>query len=205
MAPDSDLDFEEDWADLRAPSPIRLARNDLPGLLEMALSKTQGDLRTHLEKKFDGVVSAITPDALAELVAKGVSLFWNHLTAGAKGVDMVGLIEVILSAQNIPATELKQFVRALPPSLLQRIIQSNLGAQASGIHALLALEVMVREGKENDYLLTTLPSGGVEASVRPRSATNQTLSFRLDDSFSPPVTHPQVDLPRAETANAAKP
>lgn len=197
-----DLDLDADWADLRtqAPEPIQLARNDLPGLMEMALAKTQHDLRKHIEKLDQ---KTITSEGLGAIVALGVKFFWEHLTAGTKGVDTVGLIEIILSTQGLPANELKQFVRGLPRTLLDRIIQSKLGAQAGGIHALLALEVLVRDGRENDYNLVTLPSGGIEVTVNARAHDNKSLSFRLDETFAPPTPSREVESNRAETSNAA--
>lgn len=202
--PPPDLDLDADWADLRPPTPetIQLARNDLPGLMEMALVKTQYDLRKHIEKLDQ---TTVTGETLANIVTHGVKLFWEHLTAGAKGVDTVGLIEVILSTQGLPAGELKQFVRGLPRTLLDRIVQSKLGAQAGGIHALLALEVLVRDGRENDYNLVTLPSGGIEVTVNARAHNNKSLSFRLDETFSPPKPSHEVESNRAETTNAAEP
>lgn len=184
---DSDLDLDADWAALRtgAQHSIEIPKKNLQGLMDMAMAKTQADLRAYMQK-------AETPstDALPELVAKGVSLFWGHLTKEARGVDPIGMIEIILSAQHIPAPELKGFVRAIPITLLRRVLESHLGAQAGGIHALLSLEVMVREGRENDYTLTAL-SDGIEVSVRVRARDNEVLAFRLDESFAAPPKETQ--------------
>lgn len=199
----SDVDLESDWADLRPPGSnlIQIARNDLPGLMAMALAQTQHDLLMYLQKRPGS--ETMTPEALSEFVATGVQLFWDHLTKGARGVDTIGLIEIILSAQGIPATELKIFMRGLPRTLLNRILESALGAQAEGIHALLALEVLVRDGRENDYTLTQLPSGGIEVTVRARAHDNKVLSFRLNEEFCPP--NPPQEAPGEETKNATGP
>lgn len=180
MAPADEDDLETYWSELRRDPPqIKLARNDLPGLMEQATAKTAYELQAWLAKRPSRGGSDVT-----EMVAHAVHVFWANLTTGLKGIDTVGLIEVILSTQNLPAAELKAFVRALPRTLLERIVQSDLGATAGGIHALLSLEVLFRDGREADYQLTALPSGGVEVSVQPRNQRVGELRFRLDESFS---------------------
>ncbi len=202
MPPD-EIDLEEDWADLRPASPITLARNDLSSMMEVAAVKTEQDIKQWLKQRA-GKESHPAPldKLLGEIVVQAVAKFWEHLTTGAKAIDTVGLIEIILSTQNLPAQELKVFVRALPRTLLDRLIQSQLGAQAGGIHALLALEVMVRDGHENDYKLTTLPSGGVEVAIQPRAKQGQQLTFRLSETFSLDNAPREVESTRAETPNA---
>ena len=198
MATEED-DLESYWADLREPPPqISLSRNDLPSILEAATAKTQADILVLLRKN-NGEV--LTPDLFSSLIAKGTQLFWHHMTTGAKAIDTVGLIEVILSVQNLPAVEMKAFIRALPRTLLERIVQSELGATAGGIHALLSLEVLYRDGRENDYALTSV-AGGTEVRLTPRARPNEQLQFRLDESFSLAPPDGGVPSTRAEPPNA---
>lgn len=193
-----DDDLETYWSELRKDQPkIKLARNDLPSIMEMATAKTTTELQEWL-RKHPG------PLDLPAMVAQGVQMFWHHLTTDLKHIDTVGLIEVILSTQGLPAPELKTFVRALPRTLLERIVQSELGASAGGIHALLSLEVLFRDGRESDYTLTAMPSGGVEVAVQPRNRNVGELRFRLDESFS--LQSPGgVESNREEPPNAAEP
>lgn len=198
MAPGPEEDdLETYWNDLRKGQPeIKLAGNDLPSILEVATARTTSDLR-EWRKKLPG-----TP-GLEELVAKGIETFWHHLTTDTKRFDIVGLIEIILSVQGLPAPELKAFVRALPRTLLERIVQSDLGVTAGGIHALLSLEVLFRDDRESDYTLTTIQTGGIEVTVRPRNREGE-LRFRLDESFS--LQSPgRVEPTREEPPNAAEP
>ena len=194
--PADDSDLAEYWADLRpAPPQVRLSGNNLPSLQEMAVAQTVQDMQAWAQKSPHLIRNETF---VAELVNRTITTHQDHLTRNAKRYDITGLIEVILSVQNLSAIELKGFVRALPRSLLERIVQADLGATAGGIHALLSLEVLFREGRESDYQLTALPSGGIQVSLRPRSRPGEILQFRLDETFSLSPTPESVPSTSAE-------
>lgn len=171
--------LEDDWFDLRPQTTtlIQAPESGLKGAIDIAAAKTEQDLTTWAQKN---------PGALdvPVYVARGMKIFWGHLSDELKGINLTGLIEIILTQQNMSGTELKGFLRSIPITLLQRITESPLGASAKAIHGLIALEVLVRTDLENDYSLTTLPSGGLEVSLLPRKTPRDRLTFTLDESFS---------------------
>lgn len=189
----TDDDLDSDWHILRGDVPkVSLILNDIPSLLTTAKAQTAyGMSRKH---------RAASLEDWKRFVDDGVEMFQTHLRATAKTLDPAGLLEVVLSVQNIPADELKGFIRALPRTLLDRIIQSDLAGHAKGIHALLALETLVRDNLETDYRLLALPSGGIEVEVLPRTGAqvaaprDRVLRWRLDEQFSTTTTPSDVGL-----------
>ena len=194
--PADDSDLAEYWADLRpAPPQVRLSGNNLPSLQEMAVAQTVQDMQAWAQKSPHLIRNETF---VAELVNRTITTHWDHLTRNAKRYDITGLIEVIISVQNLQAGEWKSFVRALPRLLLERIVQADLGATAGGIHALLSLDLLFRNGQENDYNLTPLSGGGIQVSLRPRSRPGEILQFRLDETFSLSPTPESVPSTSAE-------
>ncbi len=183
MPPEEEEDFESDWRILR-PAPDPSVTNPLP-INSLAAIMERASKQTLAELKLSGEGVTYNRETLPALVARGIETYWRHMTTGLERVDIVGLLEIILSAQRLPVTELKTFLRALPRTLLDRILASNFGAVVDGIHALLAIEVLVRDGKENDYQLTSINDGGIEIRLQPRKlgATAEPLVFRLDEHF----------------------
>jgi hypothetical protein len=175
----SEPNFEDDWSDLRPSTTtlIQTPESGLKGAIDLASAKTERDLLTWAEKN---------PGALdvTVYIARGMKTFWGHLSDELRGINLTGLIEIILTQQGMSGAELKGFVRAIPVTLLLKITESPLGASTKAIHALIALEVLVRTDLENDYSLTTLPSGGLEVSLLPRKTPSDRLTFTLDESFS---------------------
>ena len=196
MVPDDPDNLDQYWADLRpAPPQVQVSGNNLPSLKEMALAKTNLDMQAWARQS----PHLIRNEAfVTEMVNRTIETYWEHLTRDSKRYDITGLIEVIISVQNLQAGEWKSFVRALPRSLLERIVQADLGATAGGIHALLSLDLLFRNGQENDYNLTPLSGGGIQVSLRPRSRPGEILQFRLDETFSLSPTPESVPSTSAE-------
>ena len=173
------MNLEEDWGILRpsGDSPIVSVEKDaLKRAMEVAAIKTQVDLSQKLQAQ-EGTVN------VQEIVGLGMKMFWLNLTAELKAIDLAGMIESILMMQGLPADDLKTFLRAIPIGVIKRITESPFGETGKGIHALMALELMVRSNQENDYTLTGILSGGIEVAVTPRRASGR-LTFTLEESFS---------------------
>ena len=204
MAPTDDPeDLDHYWSDLRPDPPqVRVTGNNLPSLREMALAKTNQDIQAWARQSPHLIRSEAF---VAETVNRTIETFWEHLTRDSKRYDITGLIEIILSVQNLSALELKAFVRALPRTLLERIVQADLGATAGGIHALLSLDLLFRNAGENDYNLTPLSDGGIQVSLIPRSRPGEILQFRLDETFSLSPTPEGVPSTSEEPSNATEP
>jgi hypothetical protein len=179
-------DLESYWGDIASAQrgPI-IAASDRPGnpkgSLELAAAKAQWDI----QQKYEG---ATFPAAIVEDTVRLILDHWrNDLISRGPG----GLIELVLEDQRLSTEELKSFVRALPRSLVQRIIDSGAASEkATGIHALLSVEQLwgsQPNAFRRDYQLRRDDDGTLTVTVFPsRPPTEQQgaeIVFRLDDTF----------------------
>jgi hypothetical protein len=176
-------DFEECWDAIRRETPIRLVKNrasDLHEQLEIACAKTAFELAGFV-KQFDH--QALDSTVIAKIVAKSTTIFMEKWREGLKGQNLTGLIEIVLESQDLSTTEMKGFLQALPSSLVQRILDSAIGAgDASGVHALIALESTMRVRGIKDY---TIGKTDGRISVEFLDPTHSKLvKFFLDEAFS---------------------
>ena len=151
-----DVDLESFWERLRGKQDASLTitgtkPKDYTFALEEAALKAEFDL--HQDIAALGQSPALTGDLLARLVAKGIQHFIRHWYAAYRNQDVAGLVEFIMDGLNLPPDELKGLMRAMPRSLIDRVVSSVSGT-GSGIHALFALEWHYREQNlPEDYTL----------------------------------------------------
>jgi hypothetical protein len=120
-------------------------------------------------------------EVMGKITTLAVRTFIESLQSNLKGRDLVGLLSLVLEGQGLEGPELKGFIRALPDKLLQRILDSVLGA-ANGIQALMAIEWHYRQGRLfADYSLGVTSQGQVYAKV-PRPNDEEIVLY-LDDRF----------------------
>jgi len=146
-------DFESCWAELREKSPIRVVTtkaSDLRSQMEIACAQTSFELAQHL-KTLQGK-SLADPQVLSDLVSKAVVTFMEKWHAALRGQNLAGLIELVLEGQDLTPNEMRGFIQALPESLLNKVVESAIGT-ATGVHALMALEVHLRARSIRDYTL----------------------------------------------------
>jgi hypothetical protein len=177
----ADEDLEEYWAILRPPSeitPVSDRASDLQSQLLLASGKTGFDLASRY-KEFAG--QELTPDLMAKMLAEGIQVFMDHWYDSLRKQNISGLLEIILEGQsnNLTPTEMTEFIRALPSSLLDKVVKSALGS-ATGIHALLALERHRRSGTVTYSIESVLGS----TQVRFTGPGGQEVSFGLYEAFN---------------------
>lgn len=180
MSEESWDEFEDYWKAIRNDSPIQLVSNrasDIKEQLEIACDKTSFEIKEYA-KQFNG--QTLTTELLGKLMARTVALFMAKWQEGLRGQNLSGLIEIILEGQDLTPAEMKGFLKALPDSLLQRILDSAIGAgTGSGVHALIALEHHFRKNGVRNYNLGRV-DGRVYAEFE---AQGQTLRVFLDEVF----------------------
>ncbi len=185
LMPDHD-ELESYWKDLAAAqrgpiAPVSGRPGDPKGSLELAAAKTQWDIA----QKYEG---ATYPAAIVE---DTIHLILDHWRNDLRSRGPGGLIELVLEDHRLPTEELKRFIRALPQSLMQRIIDSGAASEkARGIHALLSVEHRwrTRQGDfRGDYQLRRDEDGVLLVTVFPARLSSVTpgaeIVFRLDDTF----------------------
>lgn len=172
-------DLEAYWGDIVAAQrgPIIEASDrpgNLKGSLELAAAKAKWDLhRKH------GNDNAALDDAIQTFID-----YWRgDLLARGPG----GLIELVLEDYKLPIEELRAFVKALPSSLLRRIIDSGAASdKAKGIHALMSVEHLWRTQRQafrQDYSLSRGEDGIMIVVVHPAGEGASSVTFRLDETF----------------------
>jgi hypothetical protein len=177
---DDKLDLEEYWQDVR-PMPFisgSESASKLKESLDVAYEKANERMGTLLkESKYRN--AALTGELFAEIISKGVAFFMEEWHEGLRNQNLAGLIEIVLEGQDLTPSEMEEFVRALPGSLLERICKSATGT-ASGIHGLMAMEFARRNNHIRDY--SVLQDGG-RAYVKFTDLGDREVRFYLDESF----------------------
>ena len=103
--------------------------------------------------------------------------------------DASVLIQLFLEVPSMPAIEVKEFLRALPRAIidkiLARLIDKN-GSRGTGLQALLTLEALYRDsGLDHDYELERDPEGKLIISFQlDRHRNDGPISFRLRELFT---------------------
>lgn len=198
MAEDNDL--ETYWAEIRqAPRSIKLVTGAVSNVregLEIAAAKTSHDLQ---EKFKEMVGKPIDLAFLSNLVGGGVELFLKNWYEDLRRRDVSSLVEVVLEGQTLPVEELKGFIRALPKSLLDRVLkEGGLGSVGSGIHGLLAVEWHFRQASGRDYELRRDPTDDkLVVTAYPNSLNGGAITFRLDEKF-------ELDAPAGVTPDETR-
>lgn len=146
-------DLEDDWALLRRTSPIRLITGrggDTAGQIEFVATTTMADLTKEVNLKYHN--HPVTGELLSDVALMAVSRFLKNWHAHLKGLNLPGLIEIVLEGQDLSPEEMKGFMKAIPTSLLRRIAESAVGS-ASGTHGLVAVEFAQRQGRIASYTI----------------------------------------------------
>jgi hypothetical protein len=198
---DEDDDLEDYWSDLQKKQIIQVVSgraSDLKSQLEMASAKTAFDMTPMLAEYANRPLDSET---LSKMITKTVETFMLKWYEGLRGQNLSGLIELVLEGQDLSVEELRGFMRALPVTLLRRILDSAIGAtgtSGTGIHALMAVEMHLRQRGIPDYTLTRI--GGrlhIEFTDPKRDAL---ISFFLDEMHEHDDSSP--DRPGADRLNA---
>lgn len=175
-----EIELEEFWKDLRrSPSftVVKATPNDAKGLLLLA-SEMAGFEMAQRFAELEGKV--LTAETLAQIVSTGVKTFMEKWGESLRNQNLSGLIELVLEGQKLTPAELKGFVRALPGTLVERIVSSAV-ASGTGITALMALEHHRRQGTLDDYSIEQ-EHGRVVVRFTPRG--REPVTFGLYEVFS---------------------
>ena len=181
-AEEEEDDLESYWKLLRPAPCIKVASGKVSNLsegLELAALKAERALLRELDK--DPGKLTFTP--IPELVSICIQTLLKGWLDGIHGHGPASLVEILLEDQRLPPGELKGFVRALPQSLILRILQGAPHDVASGIYALLAVEAHFRKTAERDYELRRNGSGVLIVTLEP-TETDKAVVFQLDENFN---------------------
>jgi hypothetical protein len=174
--PSDEHDLEGYWSDFHTSTLLQPRGSE--GGLELAAAKARFDTTLKYQDE---------PDAakVAQIANSAIDAFRQHWQEELLCRGPGGIVDLILMDQGLTIPELKIFLRALPESLIKRIVNSGAtGSSAKGIHALLAIEYHYRINRQQftrDYALTRDAETLVVTAYPVR--TPEPLQFRLDDTF----------------------
>lgn len=178
-----DDDLEDCWADLRrgrrkeAPAIEVVQTQGLEAATQLARELTIHDVTQFVEKTYAD--KPLTPNTVREIVSKGINLFVSRWRDIVRRQNLAALMEIVLEKQGLTPDEMREFVTALPLSILTKVAQST-NEGATGIHALLALE-FVRRNHGPDYRIFSV---GLRTRVTfPNSSGSGEVGFFLDEPF----------------------
>ena len=177
-----DEDLESYWASLRPASAIKVVSGKISNLregLELAALKAE----QMLLKQVDDSAHRFLTMSMSELVSVCANSLLAHWYEGLRGHGPGSLLEIVLADQHLPVGELKDFVRALPVSLIERVLKSHPLDKASGLHALIAIELHFRRGSGNDYTIRRGSDGVLKVTLHPTN-TSKSVVFSLDENFT---------------------
>jgi hypothetical protein len=195
--PSDPEDLESYWEDVRAKIAHGIPKTPTTeALLETATRHTAQSLGKYINEKWaDHPASG---EVLGDITAKGIQLFIETLLTHLRVQTMTTLFEIILEGQRLSADELKGFVRALPLGVIERAVREGSFGEATGIHALLAVEYHHRMSGDRDYMLSNTGEG-LQVTTYPARLGGKTLSFKLDERFQADPSRSGVDPTVTET------
>jgi len=179
---EDDGDLESYWKLLRPASlivkPVSGRVSNLREGLELAALKAEQTLLREIEAD----PGKLTFMPMADIVTLCIKTLLESWYKGIADHGSGSLLEIVLEDQRLPTAELKDFIRALPQSLIVRILESAPLNRASGIHALLAVEAHFRSTGDRDYTIRRDPNSVLIVTLK-QTATAEAVTFRLDESF----------------------
>lgn len=178
-------ELEGYWRDLRVKAvEVSSKKTSLEQMLDAAAAATLTDLQ-EWQKTPDFNSGNGTSGQIAKSVVRGLRSFMGNWYEAQKKQDLGILIEIILEGQDVSVEDLKGFVRALPRSIINRIL-GELQGQATGLHALLSIEALHRDGSlRNDYTLRIDMNKKLVVSFHPKQEDGS-LTFTLQELFPGP-------------------
>lgn len=182
----TDDELEVYWRDLRLSTvEVSSQKTPLEQMLDAAALATFESLRTTYKSKGFTGGNLNEPEFLAKVVVTAVRQFMSNWYEAQKKQDLGVLVEIILEGQDVSVEDLKGFVRALPRSIVNRIL-GELRGQATGLHALLSIEALHRDGSlRDDYTLRIDMNKKLVVSFHPKQEEGS-LSFTLQELFAGP-------------------
>lgn len=176
-------ELEEYWRDLRVGKIAVTPSADGPEtVIDRAVAKFQMALPDLLrEAQFANNATGLGP--LTNLLTESLRFFALSLYEEQRKQDVSLLIQLFLEGSaNIGAEDLKGFLRALPRSVLDRVLNHTEGSR-SGLHALLSLEVLFQDGMlEKDFEVRRDHEEKLVVTFYPKEVP-EPVSFRLRELF----------------------
>jgi hypothetical protein len=176
-------DIEKFWNAVRvhrvevspeAPSP--------ESVIDIALAR----LKTALPKALEGYLKTdlSDPAVFTNAVVDASKILLTALFEEQQKQDISMMVQLFLEVPGKSPVEIKEFLRALPRTLINKIlIRMERAKQQCGLQMMLSLEALFRDKQlHQDYEVTKDMGNRLQIIFYPKE-TNGPLSFRLRDMF----------------------
>ena len=152
-------------------------------VIDIALERLKAELPKklddYLSKKFDD------PEVLTNAIVDAFKILLHALLEEQQKQDFSAVIQLFLEVPGKSPVEIKEFLRALPRPLINKILmRMERSKQQCGLQMLLSLEALFRDKElHQDYEVTKEGTNRIVVIFYPKDITGP-LSFRLRDMFS---------------------
>jgi hypothetical protein len=151
-------------------------------VIDLALDR----LRIELPKTLEGYLNRnlSDPGVFTNAVADASKILLTALFEEQQKQDISLMIQLFLEVPKQSPIEIKEFLRALPRTLINKILlRMEKNHHQNGLQIMLSLEALFRDGLLNqDYEVTKETSNRVQIIFYPKEQKGP-LSFRLRDIF----------------------
>jgi hypothetical protein len=153
-------------------------------VIDLALEKVRKELPSLLMAAIEGKELTI-PEVYVEGFVTSARLLLYTLVEEQSKQDVSVLVQLFLEVPKKPVTDLKEFIRSLPKSILDRIlIRLEKSNRRTGLQMLLSLESKFRDNLlHQDYEITKGINDQIPIIFYPKEI-NEPLNFRLRDLFT---------------------
>ena len=152
-------------------------------VIDLAIEQLRAELPKvldgYLNKKFDD------PGVLTNVITDACKILIHALVEEQQKQDISAVIQLYLEGSGMSPVEIKEFLRALPRTLINKILmRMDRNKQQCGLQMMLSLEALFRDKElHQDYEVTMEGTNRIVVIFYPKDITGP-LSFRLRDMFS---------------------
>lgn len=175
-------DIEKFWNAVRVHRVEVTPQTEGP---ESVLDRAFARMETELDKVISERVKGGTYDHIRNAIVVAARTLVTALYEEQQNQDISLVIQLFLEAPNKPPDEIKSFLRALPRTLLNKILvrMKKGNKHETGFQMMLSLEALYRDGMlHQDYEVTKDGDNKLQIIFYPKEV-NGPLSFRLRDMF----------------------
>jgi hypothetical protein len=179
-------DLEAAWKDIRPDLEVKdVASDEFEKAIKAASDQAAEDLR---KSCWDLKGVPISDESLAEITGKAVRFFMQNWLKDLRSKGVEGILPFMVEGLSLTPAEMKMFVRALPDSIIYKVVEGAYG-RATGVHALFSLEEhwRRRHNLTHDYVINHRADGVYVEFIVPsheEGEDDKLIEFKLDERFN---------------------
>jgi hypothetical protein len=181
-------DIERFWNAVRVHRVEALPESKGPeSVIDAAIDRLKSELPKILEGYFSTNLNDPSEQRLVftNAIADSFKILLHALVEEQQKQDISVVIQMYLEGSGMSPVEIKEFLRALPRTLINKILlRMDRNKQQCGLQMMLSLEALFRDKElHQDYEVTKEGTNRIVVIFYPKDNTGP-LSFRLRDMFT---------------------